>query len=163
VSRAGFSLIEALVALMIAAMALASVLELQRQLADGQVRYQRVLTLAALERDAMTLTADLNPEDRPEGEAPLAGGRRLYWEARPVGSPTLNTGSARSGRAFELRLYQLTLVIRDASGQPLGQFTYNRVGWRRLDAPAPYVPPPTPTRPQTQSAPPIPGSSGQPL
>ena len=37
---AGFSLIEALVALIIAAMALAGVLELQRQLADGQQRYE---------------------------------------------------------------------------------------------------------------------------
>jgi type II secretory pathway pseudopilin PulG len=158
-SRAGFSLIEALVALIVAAMALASVLELQRQLADGQARYQRSLTLAGLERDAMTLTADINPTERPDGGALLPGGRSLSWVAQPLGSPTLNTGSARSGRAFELRLYLLTIQIRDAGGGPLGQFTYDRVGWRRLDAPAPYVPPPSLTRPPSTAAGPF-GANG---
>jgi len=152
--RKGFSLIEALVALIIASMALAGVLELQRQLADGQVRYQRVLTLARLERDAMALTADLNPADQPDGVRALAGGDSLRWRAEPLGPPALNTGSRQSGRAFELRLYRLTITLADPRAQPLGQFAFDRVGWRRLVAPAPYVPPPPAQRPaQRPSAP----------
>jgi prepilin-type N-terminal cleavage/methylation domain-containing protein len=146
-SRRGFSLIEALVALIIAAMALAGVLELQRQLADGQARDQRALDLARLERDAMALTQDLNPTDRPTGEAALAGGRSFSWQAAPLGAPALNAGSRQSGRAYELRLYRLTIRILGAAGEPLGQFAYDRVGWRRLAAPAPYVPPPAQPRP----------------
>ena len=152
-SRAGFSLIEALVALIVAAMALTAVLELQRQLADGQARYQRALTLAGLERDAMTLMADVNPTEQPEGALLLPGGRSLRWVVQPLGPPALNTGSARSGRAFELRLYRLTILIRDASAGPLGQFAFDRVGWRRLAAPAPYVPPPSLTRPPSVAGP----------
>jgi prepilin-type N-terminal cleavage/methylation domain-containing protein len=147
--RDGFSLIEALVALIIASMALAGVLELQRQLGDGQMRYQRVLTLARLERDAMALTADLNPTDQPDGVRSLAGGDSLRWHAEPLGPPALNTGSRQAGRAFELRLYQLTVTLTDQGAQPLGQFAFDRVGWRRLVAPAPYVPPPpAPARPR---------------
>jgi prepilin-type N-terminal cleavage/methylation domain-containing protein len=140
----GFSLIEALVALIIAAMALTGVIELQRQLADGQARYQRVLALARLERNAIALTADLNPTAQPNGVMPLAGGRQLRWQAEALSAPALNTGSRQSGRAYELRLYRLDLTIVGADGAPLGQFAYDRVGWRRLVAPAPFVPPPPP-------------------
>jgi prepilin-type N-terminal cleavage/methylation domain-containing protein len=150
--KRGFSLIEALVALIIAAMALAGVLELQRQLADGQARYQRALQLAGLERNAIALTADLNLTDQPHGEADLAGGRSLRWQAEPIGAPELNMGSRQSGRAYELRLYRLTVGIFDAAGQPLGQFAYDRVGWRKLTTPAPFVPPPPPPAPPPSPA-----------
>lgn len=94
----GFSLIEALIALIIAAISLAAVLELQRQLADGQARYQRALELAQLQRDAIVLTEDVNPAERPDGVARLSGGRSLRWRAEPRGPEALNTGSAASGR-----------------------------------------------------------------
>jgi prepilin-type N-terminal cleavage/methylation domain-containing protein len=157
--RRGFSLIEALVALIIAAMALAGILELQRQLANGQARYQRALDLARWERNAIALTADLNPTDQPRGESSLAGGRSLRWQAEPIGAPQLNMGSRQSGRAFELRLYRLTIGIFDAAGQPLGQFAYDRVGWRKLAAPAPFAPPPPPPAPPPSVAAPGPPST----
>lgn len=152
--RRGFSLIEALVALIIAAMALSGILELQRQLADGQARDQRALDLARLERNAIALTAEVNPTDQPRGAAALAGGRQLRWQAEPLGAPALNTGSRRSGRAFELRLYRLTVLILDAQDRPLGRFAYDRVGWRRLETPARWVPPPLPAQPARPTAPP---------
>jgi prepilin-type N-terminal cleavage/methylation domain-containing protein len=147
----GFSLIEALVALIIAAISLAAVLELQRQLADGQARYERTLMIAQLQRDALALTADVNPAAQPEGRVPLAAGRSLHWRAEPRSATALNTGSAASGRRFAMQLYRVTVDILDASGADLGQVAFDRVGWRRLDRPAPYVPPPTPvpSRPAT--------------
>lgn len=157
-SQRGFSLIEALVALIIAAMALASVLELQRQLADGQARYQRALDLAAYEHNAIALTASMNPTDQPRGEAPLAAGRSLRWQADPIGPPAINSGSRTAGRRFELQLYRLSIWIFDARGAPLGQFAYDRVGWRKLVAPLPYVPPPAPTPPTPRPA--LPTMSG---
>jgi prepilin-type N-terminal cleavage/methylation domain-containing protein len=155
VSRAraprGFSLIEALVALIIAAISLAAVLELQRQLADGQARYERTLEIAQLQRDALALTANINPEAQPEGRVPLAAGRSLRWRAEPRGAPALNTGSATAGRRFMLQLYRVDVDILDASGATMGQVGFDRVGWRRLDRPQPYVPTPAPVpqRPQT--------------
>jgi hypothetical protein len=78
---------------------------------------------------------------------PLAGGDSFRWHAEPLGPPALNTGSRQSGRAFELRLYRLTITLTDPAAQPLGQFAFDRVGWRRLFAAAPYVPPPPAQRP----------------
>ncbi|HEY2708130.1 MAG TPA: prepilin-type N-terminal cleavage/methylation domain-containing protein [Caulobacteraceae bacterium] len=143
-SRAGFSLIEALVALIIAAMALAGVLELQRQLADGQARYERALLLAGLERNALVLTADLNPTLTPQGSAPLAAGRTISWTSTPKTQPTLNTGSAAAGRRFELRLYRVTLKVLDRDGTAMGELSFDRVGWRKLERAAPYLAPPPP-------------------
>ena len=143
----GFSLIEALIALIIAAISLAAVLELQRQLADGQARYQRALELAQLQRDAIVLTEDVNPAERPDGVARLSGGRSLRWRAEPRGPEALNTGSAASGRRFEMRLYRVTVSILGADGAPLGQVAFDRVGWRRLDKAQPFVPPQPPGPP----------------
>lgn len=149
----GFSLIEALVALIIAAISLAAVLELQRQLADGQRRYERALEIAQLQRDALALTANVNPTAQPEGVVPLAAGRSLRWRAEPRGPEALNTGSATAGRRFQMRLYRVTVDILDPGGAAMGQVTFDRVGWRRLDRPAPYIPAPAPAQPQQQAPP----------
>jgi prepilin-type N-terminal cleavage/methylation domain-containing protein len=148
-AKQGFSLIEALVALIIAAIALTAVYELQQQLTRGQQHYQRALNLAALQRDAMALTTDLNPTAEPTGFAQLGGGRSLRWIANPLTGPALNTGSAAAGRRFELRLYRLNIDILGADGQILGQLAFDRVGWRRLDKPAPAAPPAVPAAPAT--------------
>ena len=149
--RAGFSLIEALVALIIAALVLSAALALQYQLADGQRRYQKALTAAALERDAMVLTADINPTVQPVGEAPLAGGGLVRWTSTPRSEPRLNTGSASAGRRFELRLYRVSVVIIDGRNTVVGQLSFDRVGWRKLDRPAPFIPPPAPPTPPVQT------------
>jgi prepilin-type N-terminal cleavage/methylation domain-containing protein len=146
--RRGFSLIEALVALIIAAMALAGVLELQRQLADGQRRYERALMVTGLQRDAIALLADVNPTATPQGTAPLTAGRSLRWISTPRSQPTPNTGAIRVGRRFELRLYRVEVTILGGDGAPLGELAFDRVGWRKLETAQPYVPPapPAPSR-----------------
>ncbi|HWF76257.1 MAG TPA: prepilin-type N-terminal cleavage/methylation domain-containing protein [Caulobacteraceae bacterium] len=149
----GFSLIEALVALIIAAISLAAVLELQRQLADGQARYERALLIAQLQRDALALTTAINPAAQPEGRVPLAAGRSLRWTAEPRSAMALNTGSAAAGRRFAMQLYRVDIQILDASGAQMGQIAVDRVGWRRLDRPEPYVPPPTPVAPPPKTPP----------
>jgi len=54
--RDGFSLVEALVALAVASMALLAVFALQQQLARGQQRHQAALELVRLQRNALALT-----------------------------------------------------------------------------------------------------------
>ncbi|HLY81325.1 MAG TPA: prepilin-type N-terminal cleavage/methylation domain-containing protein [Caulobacteraceae bacterium] len=160
--KRGFSLIEALVALIIAAMALAGVLELQRQLADGQRRYERALTVAGLQRDAIALLADVNPTATPQGTAPLTAGRSLRWTSTARGAPRLNTGEIRAGRRFELTLYRVQATILDRDGAALGELGFDRVGWRKLDTPQPYVAPAPPVAPRLPppNLPPAPGARG---
>jgi prepilin-type N-terminal cleavage/methylation domain-containing protein len=148
--KRGFSLIEALVALIIAAIALTAVYELQLQLIRGQQHFQRALERAALQRDAMVLTQDINPTLEPSGAAPLGGGRSVRWRAAPVTPPARNTGSTAAGRRFEMRLYRLNVDILGADGEILGRLAYDRVGWRLLAKPAPAAPPiPPPAPPPT--------------
>jgi hypothetical protein len=56
-----------------------------------------------------------------------------------------------------MQLYRVTVDILDASGVSLGQVAFGRVGWRRLDRPAPYVPPPTPVPSRPATPPTAPG------
>jgi prepilin-type N-terminal cleavage/methylation domain-containing protein len=128
----GFSLIEALVALAIAAMALAAVFELQRQLAEGEQRHTRTLQLVALQKNALALTRDLNPTAEPAGAVPLAGGQTVRWASQPLTAPRTNTGLPTGEGSFELRLYRVRVDITDRTGRRLGGLDFDRVGWRRL-------------------------------
>ena len=134
--EAGFSLIEALVALAIAAMALAAVFALQRQLAEGEQRHTRTLQLVALQKNALALTRDLNPTADPTGAVRLAGGQTVRWSSQPLTAPRTNTGLPTGEGAFEVRLYRVRVDIADASGERLGGLDFDRVGWKRL-TPAP--------------------------
>lgn len=133
---AGFSLIEALVALAIAAMALAAIFALQRQLAEGEQRHTRTLALVVLQKNALALTRDLNPTAEPTGALRLAGGQTVRWTSQPLTPPRTDTGLPTGEGAFELRLYRVRVDIADGSGRRLGGLDFDRVGWRRL-TPAP--------------------------
>lgn len=130
--EAGFSLIEALVALAIAAMALAAVFSLQRQLAEGEQRHTRALQLVALQKNALALTRDLNPTAEPTGAIPLAGGQTVRWTSQPLTPARTNTGLPTGEGAFELRLYRVHVDITERTGKRLGGLDFDRVGWRRL-------------------------------
>lgn len=128
----GFSLVEALVALTIAAMALIAIFSLQQQLAQGEVRHKKTLELVALQRNALALTNDLNPTAEPRGSLRLAGGQWVRWNAEPLTAPRTNVGLQGGEGDFEVRLYRVRADIVDARGARLGGLDFDRVGWRRL-------------------------------
>ncbi len=132
-ARRGFSLIEALVALIVAAMALMAIFELQQQLVRGQLRYERALALVQLQRDALALTRDLNPTASPTGEAPLTGGRTVRWTSTALTRPRPNLDHATTPGRYEVTLYRVQVDILDPRRRILGQLAFDRMGWRRLD------------------------------
>lgn len=134
--RAGFSLIEALVALAVAAMALLAIFSLQQQLAEGERRHTRTLDLIALQRNALALTQDVNPTAEPRGAFSLAGGQTVSWTTEPLTAPRTNVGLPVGEGMFEVRLYRVRVAITDARGTRLGGLDFDRIGWRRL-TPAP--------------------------
>jgi len=141
VKRDGFSLIEALVALTVAAMVLLAVLELQHQIADGEAHYERALALAGVQRNAMALTEDINPAEKPAGEIPMAGGRILRWTSTPVTGFRRNVAYPAGNGRFEVRLYRLRVDLYDGQRRPLGTLSFDRVGWRPVDTLPPSVKP----------------------
>jgi type II secretory pathway pseudopilin PulG len=130
--REGFSLIEALVALAVASMALIAVFALQQQLARGQQRHEASLELVRLQRNALALTDELNPTLEPTGELVMAGGQRLRWASRPLTGPKTQVGIPDGEGRFEVRLYRVDAVIFDPRGRALGRVGFDRMGWRPL-------------------------------
>lgn len=134
-SRAGFSIIEALIALTIAAIGLTAVLELQHQLTAGQVRYEAALKRITLRRAAMALIAGLNPEDKPTGQTELSPTLKLTWSSRAETPLRRNTGQPAGDGGFNVRLYAVTARLTDASGRLVDSFEVERLGWKRLPIP----------------------------
>ena len=73
-TREGFSLIEALVALTIAALVLGAIFELQIQMVRGQQRAVDAMEQVMAQENALALTRTLNPMARPEGSIALPAG-----------------------------------------------------------------------------------------
>jgi prepilin-type N-terminal cleavage/methylation domain-containing protein len=133
--RAGFSLIEALIALAIAAMMMTALFQLQIQMARGQARAISVLEQVTAQENAIALTRDLNPMHEPEGEIQLPDGDTILWSATPRSQPQINVGFPTGSGQFEVRLYTVTVEIRHRDGRPVSPLEFDRMGWRRLSDP----------------------------
>lgn len=131
--RGGFSLIEALIALLIAALVLMAIFELQRQLSHDQARYEQALAAAERRRNALVLLQDINPSERPSGSLTLGGGRSVRWSAEPLTPPRINADYPAGAGDYELRLWRLSVRIENAQGAVTDAFPLDRLGWRRRD------------------------------
>lgn len=129
--RQGFSLIEALVALTIAALTLTAIFELQIQMARGQERAVRAIEQTAVQENALALTRDLNPMARPEGAIQLPDGDRIAWRSQAKGRSVLNTGYPGGQGEYEVQLFTVTVTIERAGGPSPAPLVFDRMGWRR--------------------------------
>lgn len=132
--REGFSLIEALVALTIAALVLAAIFELQLQMVRGQQRAAEAMAQVTTQENALALTRNVNPMAQPIGEVALDDGDTIRWSAEPKGEPRRNVGFPAGDGAFEVQLFTLTVEIERRNGRSPTPLTFDRLGWRRLDA-----------------------------
>jgi len=144
-AKAGFTLIEALIALAIASVVIVAVMGLQRQLASNQVRYDAILKSSNLERDALALVRDINPAEKPDGEIPLPPDLTVSWLSEPVSDDKLTTGFPRGDGNYTATLYALTVSVKDGRGRDaIPPFKVERVGWMSANevaaAPAPAAP-----------------------
>jgi len=131
--RAGFSLIEALVALTIAAMVLGAIFELQLQMVRGQQRAVDAMEQVAAQENALALTRSLNPMQKPDGRIALAGGDTITWTTEPKGAARVNAGFPYGDGQFEVQLFTVTVSVDRASGRSPAPMVFDRMGWRRLD------------------------------
>jgi len=130
--RDGFSLIEALVALSIAAMTLTAIFELQTQMVRAQQRASLALDQIVAQENALALTRDLNPMAEPEGALTLPGGDTVRWQSRTYGRSQTNAGFPNGNGLFEVQLYSVTVTIYQRGDRQVVPLTFDRVGWRRL-------------------------------
>ncbi len=151
-SRRGFSLIEALVALAIASMCLLAIFGLQIEIVAAQRRYEAAVTRAEARRNILALVRDLNPEAQPRGTTDLPDGEKLSWDSRPAGPVRRVLTLAGQPTAFEVRLSLVEARLLDRAGAAKDVVSVERMGWRRTAPPRPPptgqgVTPPAPSRP----------------
>ncbi|MGQ2989718.1 MAG: prepilin-type N-terminal cleavage/methylation domain-containing protein [Brevundimonas sp.] len=129
--RRGFSLIEALIALAIAAMMLTALFQLQIQMARGQARAAAVLEQVSAQENALALTRDLNPMEEPTGEIVLPQGDTIRWRSSPKTRSQPNVGFPRGNGMFDVQLFTVTVEIIRPDRSPVSPLTFNRLGWKR--------------------------------
>lgn len=130
--RQGFSLIEALVALAIAAMVLTAIFELQQQMARGQRRAADALEQVAAQENALALTRDVNPMEQPEGVIELPDGDVVRWTSTPKTEPRTNAGFPTGDGVFQVQLFTLTVQVERRNGRSPAPLVFDRMGWRRM-------------------------------
>ena len=133
--RAGFSLIEALVALLVAALVLGAIFELQVQMVRGQQRATDALDQVRAQENAIALMRSVNPMAEPEGQISLEGGDVIRWSAAPKTAARRNAGFPTGDGQFDVQMFTLTVEVQRADGRSPGPLVFDRVGWRRLDLP----------------------------
>lgn len=134
--RQGFSLIEALIALTIAALVLGAIFELQIQMIRGQQRAVDAMDQVRAQENAIALLRSVNPMAEPEGQIELERGEIIRWVSEPRTEPRRNAGFPAGDGQFDVQLFTVTVAIERADGRPIRPLTFDRVGWRRIDLPA---------------------------
>jgi len=132
--RSGFTLIEALVALAIAAMTMTAIFQLQTQMARGQQRAEAVLRQVAVQENALALVRDVNVMERPTGTFAIPGGEVIRWSATPRGEARRNVTLGSSSGRFEVQLYEVTVEMERPDGRNPPDMVIERLGWRRTDS-----------------------------
>jgi prepilin-type N-terminal cleavage/methylation domain-containing protein len=130
--REGFSLIEALVALAIAAMMLTAIFELQQQMIRGQRRAADVLEQVAAQENALALTRDLNPMEQPQGTVELPDGDVIRWTSDAKTEARVNAGFPTGDGQFQVQLFTVTVEIERRNGRSPAPLVFDRMGWRRM-------------------------------
>lgn len=133
--RPGFSLIEALVALLIAALVLGAIFELQIQMIRGQQRAVDAMDQVRAQENAIALIRSVNPMAEPAGQIELPEGDRILWTSAPKTSPMRNAGFPSGDGQFEVQMFTLTVEVQRTTGRSPRPLVFDRVGWRRLDVP----------------------------
>ncbi len=131
-TREGFSLIEALVALAIAAMTLTAIFELQQQMIRGQRRAANALEQVASQENALALTRDLNPMEQPQGVIELPDGDTIRWSSDPKTEMRTNAGFPTGDGMFQVQLFTVTVEIERRNGRSPAPLMFDRMGWRRM-------------------------------
>lgn len=132
--RGGFSLIEALIALTIAAITLTAIFELQQQMTRGQRRAVDVMEQVAAQENALALISDLNPMEQPEGSIDLPEGDTVRWSATPKTRVQRNAGFPVGDGLFDVQLFTVTVQVERRNGRSPAPLVIDRLGWRRVDA-----------------------------
>lgn len=129
--QSGFSLLEAIVAMVLISVAGLALFSWINTSFIGLNRIQESNARAAAETNALQYLQTINPMERPNGTTTL-GKLKLEWKARPMGEPSPNILDSGSPGPFTVALYEVEANIEELPDVPLGRFTVRLMGYERL-------------------------------
>lgn len=135
VRQSGFSLVEVLVAVAVAALAFLVLADLQNQMTRGHRAFDRAEQRAVLNQAALNLISSLNPMEACEGSEALDAHTTMSWSCTELEPPRRATGFPVGDGAFEVALYEVNVSLRDESDREISRLVVERVGFRRLFPP----------------------------
>ncbi len=124
----GFSVLEAIIAIAILAVAFLPLLALQDQMTRTTISLERNEQLMGAKRSALAYVRNLNPMRDPRGSISL-GQAQMHWDSVPIAPErSVKTLGGSDGR-FIAMLYdvQVTLEFADQHTQV---FSVHAMGWR---------------------------------
>ncbi len=129
----GFSLLEALAALLVISVALIPLFQMQAALSDASRRAKLQAERVLSSVDVMAFFSTLNPMAEPDGEQAFDGAR-LSWTATEI--ERINRVSPLQPQDETVALFLVNITISDNQGEPIITDTVYLVGWSETQRPA---------------------------
>ena len=125
--NAGFSVLEALIAMAVLAAALLPILQLQGQMARTALSVERADANIAAQQNALAFLRTVNFQHHQAGEMDI-GNAVLNWSASPVQPAALTRHANGDGGRYIMTLYTVTarLVFHDGHEH---EFAFEGLGW----------------------------------
>jgi|SRR5580658_422908 general secretion pathway protein I len=129
--QAGFTLLEAIVAIAVLAAALVPLYMLISSVSRSAFRVDQANRRAEIETDALNIMSTINPMDKPSGSLDL-GPYAVRWTAQPVLAPIDGSSYPSGVSAFKIGLFNAKIDVARPDGQILVSFPLRMIGYSHV-------------------------------
>lgn len=128
---AGFTLLEAIVALTVMALALIPLITFIAQSADQLTRAAEANERSLVTQSVLALMEPVNPMAQPEGSIPLDDEVEVSWRSEAIAPPPEGTIIGTLLNGYRIGFYGVTVAV-SRSRQPWFDFTMRKVGYQNM-------------------------------
>jgi hypothetical protein len=129
--EAGFTLLEAIVAIVVLVAALVPLYTLISGVSQSAFRLDEANRRAEFETDALNIMSTVNPMDKPAGAIDL-GPYAVRWAAQPLLAPVDGSGYPSGISAFRIGLYNAKIDVVKPDGRVLVSFPLRMIGYQHV-------------------------------
>lgn len=132
-SAAGFTLLEAIVALAILAAGSVALFAALNGAVRSIGRAEEAAALDTATENAIALLETINPMEQPQGEERI-GDLEVRWRSDVLAGPMPGLTDYYQPGLYDVALYRLHVELRDGEGRE-SRFELRRAGWRQVRQP----------------------------
>lgn len=133
--EAGFTLLEAIVAIALLGALLVPLFSLMSRNLDGLFRVGEANLRSEVTLNALAMLDTVNPMERPEGSMAM-GNYLLRWRSVALTTPVDGVGFPAGQSLYQVAMYRTEAEVMrlDAAGQPSPWFTFDlrQIGWHQV-------------------------------